>query len=223
MDDLRDRVGESARPHVVDGPYRIAVCEPCARVDDLLGAALHFRVVPLDGRKVEFLTMKFVVVPGRVVLGEARLLGMKIVVGDFGRADAGGGRIVPEARRVRVNSGRTSGGSGSAPEADEHCGAAQHSDQHAGPQGVLRDMALPDPAHAPRDHDRLVVAVPVAAARSSRLLEGAEVAAQRGPSEFVVEARRANRRVEHDLERGREVGRRAGSVLFPGLFETRNA
>ena len=67
MNQLRDCVGKPPRAHVVDGQDRVAVAEPGARVDDLLGTALHLRVVALDGSEIELLSMAVFVDPGGAV------------------------------------------------------------------------------------------------------------------------------------------------------------
>ena len=53
VDELRQRVREAARPHVVDGEDGVRLPEGPAAVDDLLGPALDLRVAPLDGVEVE--------------------------------------------------------------------------------------------------------------------------------------------------------------------------
>ena len=109
---LRQRVREPARPHVVDGEDRVVAAQGAAAVDHLLGPALDLGVAALDRVEVE--------------------------VGGVGAGGHGGGR------------------------------PAAHADQHPRPadldeEGAGRDVALvrvlgPDVAHAPGDHDRLVVA-----------------------------------------------------------------
>ena len=87
----------------------------------------------------------------------------------------------------------------------------------------LLDVLAADVAEAARDHDRLVIAAQRrAAGRLDPLLERAEVAADVGPAEFVVERRRADRALEHDLER-RDDALRLAEVLLPRLLEARDA
>ena len=102
-----------------------------------------------------------------------------------------------------------------AAEADEHARPTELDQRRTGDQRQLAHLRLRDITHAAGDHDRLVIAALLA---RRRLLEGAEVAEQIGTTEFVVEARRADRTVEHDLQRRRNPARLA-VVLFPGLLE----
>ncbi|OIQ70388.1 hypothetical protein GALL_480000 [mine drainage metagenome] len=81
---------------------------------------------------------------------------------------------------------------------DAHAGAAELHQQAAGAELDLVRVRVGDFADAAGQHDRLVVA-PVATGRV--LLEHAEHAAQIGTAELVVERRRADRPVEHDLQR----------------------
>jgi hypothetical protein len=88
------------------------------------------------------------------------------------------------------------------------CCAAAHADAHARPADLDQQRArrqvhlvrvlIGDIADAARDHDRLVIA---AHAPRDVLLVSAEIAAEVRPAEFVVECRRADRAVDHDLQR----------------------
>src|SRR5206468_7006224 len=53
--------------------------------------------------------------------------------------------------------------------------------------------------------------------------EGAEVAAEVGTAELVVERGRADRAFEHDVERGSDASGLPGRRPFPKLLVTRNA
>ncbi len=83
-----------------------------------------------------------------------------------------------------------------AAQADQHAGAAEMHHQRTGRQVVLVRVDRRDVADAAGKHDRLVVAAHLAA---DLLLEGAEITRQVRAAEFVVERRRADRPVEHDL------------------------
>src|SRR5205823_12667369 len=71
-------------------------------------------------------------------------------------------------------------------------------------------------AHAAREHDGLVVAAVL-------VLEGAEVAAEIGTAELVVEGGGADRRLEHDVERGGDVRGLAARGPFPRMLVARDA
>ncbi len=75
-----------------------------------------------------------------------------------------------------------------------------------------------DRAEAAGDHDRLVIAAPLAA---DVLLVDAEVAAQVRPAEFVVERGAAERAVDHDLQRARDVAGLAVALALPRLARSR--
>ena len=224
--DLRDRVGEPPRSHVVNGEDRVQVSEPDARVDDLLGASLHLRVVPLNGGKVELPAAKIVRDFRAAFIGEFELQGSANVV-ELGSVVARGVSFPRGAGAVRagagVGPGVGAGGGGPSAEPDQHGRAAQHRDERSRPQSRLRDVPGADPAHPARNHDRLVVAVPRPPFAFLRLLEGAEVPAERGPSELVVEPGGADGTLEHDVESARDVGRGAGPVPLPRPLEARNA
>ena len=95
---------------------------------------------------------------------------------------------------------------GSAPEADPHSRPAQLHQQRPDRQRLLVDLLGADAADAARDHDRFVVADPLAC---HVLLEGAEVAQQIGPPELVVERGCPDRPFQHDLARVADSGRKA--------------
>src|SRR5207244_13268587 len=82
-----------------------------------------------------------------------------------------------------------------------------------------------DVAHAAGKSDRLVITapdfVPILAAHFG--FETAEIAAQVGPAELVVERGGADRCLEHDLERGGDALRLAGGGAFPELLVSRDA
>ena len=118
---------------------------------------------------------------------------------------------------------RGDGGGGTATEPDQHGRPTQHRNQGPGPQGRLRDVPGPDPAHSPRDHDGLVVAVPFVLRAFPSLLERAEVATEGRSTELVAEAGRPDRGLDHDVERCRDVRRSAGSFRLPRLLEARDA
>src|SRR5678815_4914731 len=91
-----------------------------------------------------------------------------------------------------------------------------------GHDGLLFDVITAYVAEAARNHDGLVIAAQRRAlGHLDALFEGAEVAEDVRAAEFVVERRRTDRAVEHDLERGRDAVR-ASERLFPGLLGTRN-
>ena len=116
-----------------------------------------------------------------------------------------------------ARAGRHRGG-GAAPQPDQHGGAAEHADARAGRNLRLLDQAGSDVAQSARQHDRLVVAPHFEAGGAGKFfLEGAEVAAQGGASVLVVEGRRTDRSLEHDLE-GRGDAGRSAVVGFPGLL-----
>ncbi len=106
-------------------------------------------------------------------------------------------------------------------EADQHRRAAEHDHRVAVGERLLLDVGLAQVRKSAGDHDRLVVAA-AQARLAAFLLERAEVAAERGPAEFVVERRGADRSVAHDLERAREA-RRQRTILFPRPRKARNA
>ena len=102
--------------------------------------------------------------------------------------------------------------------ADAHAGAAELDQQRAGGELDLLGEVGADRAQAAGDHDRLVVP---AANAVDVLLEDAEVAAQRGPAELVVEGGAAERPLGHDLQRAGDVRGLADRVLLPRLAQAR--
>src|SRR5690606_33034959 len=107
-----------------------------------------------------------------------------------------------------------------AAETDEHRRAAEHDHLRARLHAVLLDVLRADVAHAAGDHDRLVVAADLAVGIA--LLEAAEVAVDVRPAELVVERRRADRSLDHDVQR-RDDALGLAVVLFPGLLEAGDA
>ena len=87
--------------------------------------------------------------------------------------------------------------------------------------GAVTGGAVTGGAATDRTVGRSVAAGP--AGRASGVdLEGAEVSAEGGASELVVERGGAERTVDHDLQRGGDMPRPAVPVL-PGLHEVRDA
>ncbi len=110
-----------------------------------------------------------------------------------------------------------------AAEPDEHGRAAEQHERRPRRHGVLVDVHAAHVAEPARDHDRLVVAAHAAFRIALHaLLERAEVTEDTRPAELVVECRRTDRALEHDVERGRNAGR-APVIRLPGLFEPGNA
>ena len=106
----------------------------------------------------------------------------------------------------------------SAAEADQHRRAAEHDELGAGARHAFGDVRAADAAQAAGDHDRLVIAAPNAV----RLEQArAEVACEVRPAELVVEARRADRPLEHDRQRRGDPLRLARRRAFPRLPPTR--
>ena len=88
---------------------------------------------------------------------------------------------------------------------------------------ALLDMRTADVAQAAGDHDGLVIAThAIRRIACHVLLEGAEVAADRGPAELVVERGGADRPLEHDLER-RGDARGPAECALPRPLEAGNA
>ncbi len=88
-----------------------------------------------------------------------------------------------------------------------------------GPGTAFSTFAGAHVAQAASDHDRLVIAAPRAAGRQQR---GAEVAGEIRPAELVVEARGADRAVEHDRERRRDTVGLARQRSLPRLAPARD-
>ena len=109
-----------------------------------------------------------------------------------------------------------------AAEADQHGGAAEHDQGRARRDLRLGDVRRADVADPAGQHDRLVVAADdVALGLGHGLLEGAEVAQDRGPAELVVEGGAADRALEHDVERRRDP--RAAAPPGPPTARPRRA
>ena len=119
---------------------------------------------------------------------------------------------------------RSHAGGRAAAETDQHRRPAEHDQRRARREGTLLDMLVADVAHPACKHDRFVIAAqffaPVRA--GDRLLVGAEIAGQIGPPELVVEGRRADRSLDHDVER-RDDASRLAVIDLPGLLEAGDA
>ena len=107
-----------------------------------------------------------------------------------------------------------------APHADQHAGAANLHQQRARGHPGLQRLQGRDRADPAGQHDRLVITAYFAI---DRLLESPEVTAQIRAAELVVERSRADRSVQHDLQRGCDTVRLADCGLLPRLFKTGNA
>ena len=104
---------------------------------------------------------------------------------------------------------------GAAAEPDQHRRSAEHHQQRARRHVALQDVRLADVAEATGDHDRLVVTPhPLAIG----LFQRAEVAADGRAAELVVEGGRADRTVEHDLQR-RDNSFGLAVAVLPRLLE----
>ena len=110
-----------------------------------------------------------------------------------------------KSRSARVAAGRHRRG-GAAAHADAHARPAQLHQQAADRQRFLFGMRGRDVADAAGDHDGLVIAVHGAA---DILLVAAEIAAEVGPAEFIVEGGAAERAFDHDLQRRHDAVRLA--------------
>ena len=119
---------------------------------------------------------------------------------------------------VRIALARRHAGRGAAAETDQHGGTAEHHQLRAHRHVGGLDMLPGDGAQATGDHHRLVIA-PGLAVPVARRLEGTEVARKAGPAVLVVEGRRAEGPVQHDLLRRGDPGGFAGAD-FP-RFERR--
>ena len=124
-----------------------------------------------------------------------------------------------EIQRFHIAAGAHAG-CRTAAQADEQTGAAELDQQRAGLEGLLVDMAFLHVADTAGQHDRLVITAHLAIRRAH--LEAAEIAGQIRAAEFVVECGRADRPVEHDLQRRNDAARFA-VFRFPGLLEAGNA
>ena len=131
------------------------------------------------------------------------------------------GRTLPAAHRRR----------GAPAQTDQHGGAAQHHQRRAHHHLALLDVAAPQVAETPRDHDGLVIAtghvslrgaaVRGAAVRFTRaLLEDPKIAARVRSPEFVIEGSGAQRGRDHDVER-RGNTLRLAEIPFPRLQHAR--
>ncbi len=122
-----------------------------------------------------------------------------------------------EVQVFRLAAGGDRGGRAAA-QADQHGRAAEHDQQIALGNHVLLHVIGADIAETAGDHDRLVVTAQLAAFRRRGFqLEGAEIAADVGPAELVVEGGGAERAFDHDVQRGGDaVG--LAVILLPGLL-----
>ena len=101
--------------------------------------------------------------------------------------------------------------------ADQHRRPTEDNNLSARRNGQLVDMPRANIPHAAREHDGLVVAAHFGAFRALNLLfKRAEVAADIGPAEFIVERGAPDRPFEHDVE-GRNDAVWFAEVGFPGL------
>jgi hypothetical protein len=88
-----------------------------------------------------------------------------------------------------------------AAQADQHRRPAEHQQLRARARLGLLHVLRRDIAETAGDHDRLVIAAQAQRPSASRtLLVAAEIAAEIGAAEFVVEGRAADRPLEHDLQ-----------------------
>ena len=109
-----------------------------------------------------------------------------------------------------------------AAQADQHRRATQHDQPGTGAEITLVDMLFTNIAVAAGEHDGLVIAAYLFAGKTRcRELKAAEVAAQVGAPELVVEGRAANRAFQHDIQRADDPSGLA-VICFPGLGETRD-
>ena len=113
---------------------------------------------------------------------------------------------------VEVGDVRTGahGRGGAAAHADEQTRSAELDEQRTRLERALGRVLRAQRTQPAGQHDGLVVA-----ARAH--LEGAEVAAQVGAAELVVERRGPDRRLEHDVERRGDALGAAGALAFPRL------
>ena len=106
--------------------------------------------------------------------------------------------------------------SGAAAESDQHGGTAQDDQLRPFRDIGCVDVSAANGADAAGDHDGFVVAPGPLRLSGVGKLEGAEVAAKRGPAVLVVEARGADGSFQHDVERARDPFGLADRQ-FPGL------
>src|SRR5699024_7436192 len=126
-----------------------------------------------------------------------------------------------DGRKIQVARLRTAGHAGSraAAQTDQHGRTTQHHQSRTRRQRTLFHVMLAYIAHAARDHDGLVVTTQTI---RSLHFKTSEVTAQVGSAELVVEARRADRAVAHDLQRaGHPLW--ATVIPLPRLLEIRDA
>src|SRR5207237_3936828 len=100
--------------------------------------------------------------------------------------------------------------------ADQEPRAAELDKERARGELALRAMRGVDVADAAREHDRLVIT-------AVAMLEGTEIAAEVRAAELVVVRGGADRRLEHDLERGCDVRGLALRLRLPRMLVPGNA
>ena len=122
--------------------------------------------------------------------------------------------------------GRLAGGhgrSGTATQADVHRRAPQHNQLGADRDVPFLYVLTADITQTTGQHDRLVVTADLAAVvAGDPLFIGTEVTEDVRTAKFVVERRRAQRTVDHDVEGGDDAARLA-KVGFPRLLIARDA
>ena len=130
---------------------------------------------------------------------------------------------VAALHRVEVEVGGVgAGGQGrcrTAAQADAQRWPAELDQQRARREAMLQHVRFGHVADAAGDHDRLVV-TPHTAIHG--LFKRAEIARQIRPAEFVVERRRADWPVEHDLQRRDDAVRLADRVGLPRQIHARH-
>ena len=105
-----------------------------------------------------------------------------------------------------------------ATQADQHGRSAQLNNQRARWNFTFMDMAGINIAHAASQHDRLMIAAKITL---NLLLIGTEIAADIGTAKLVIECRRTNRTIDHDIQ-SRCNAFRFAELLLPRLLKTRN-
>ena len=105
-----------------------------------------------------------------------------------------------------------------APESDEHCRTAEGDQHRTDRQLVLVDVIRSNRTVPTGDHDGLVVPPTLCAFRTlDVLMEGTEVSSEVGSPELIVEGRRTDGPLDHDLLwRGQAL--RVRAAVFPGQW-----
>ena len=110
-----------------------------------------------------------------------------------------------------------------AAQANQHGRTTQQHNRCARRHMNFFDMLHAHIAVATGQHNRLVIAANLVAINPrAYFLKGAEVTINIGSTEFVIKGRRAQRTVEHNLQR-RDNPLRLAKIAFPGLFKAGNA